>query len=53
MTGRQAASRHLKQLVAIGVLQEKAVGKEKLFLHPKFLQLLTREGNTFAPYSAP
>lgn len=47
---RQAASRYLKQLVGVGVLEEQAFGKEKLFLHPKFLQLLTRETNEFAPY---
>jgi hypothetical protein len=32
------------------VLQEKAVGREKLFIHPKLMRLLTQEGNTFAPY---
>ncbi len=47
---RQAASRYLKHLVAIGVLEEKTMGKEKLFLHPKFLALLTREGNDSARY---
>lgn len=47
---RQAASRYLKQLVDIGVLQEQAVGREKLFLHPKLLTLLTRESNQFANY---
>jgi Fic family protein len=47
---RQAASRYLKQLVAIGVLEEKAIGREKLFVHPKLLQLLTRDSNKFAPY---
>lgn len=47
---RQAASRYLKQLVSIGVLEEKSVGKEKLFVHPKFLQLLTREDNDVSPY---
>lgn len=47
---RQAASRYLKQLQAIGVLKETVVGKEKLFLHPKLMQLLTQESNTFVPY---
>ncbi len=49
--GRQTASRHLKQLAATGVLNEVAVGREKLFLHPKLMQLLTREGNQFTAYS--
>ncbi|HUQ68152.1 MAG TPA: Fic family protein [Planctomycetaceae bacterium] len=48
---RQAASRYLKQLVEIGVLEEKAVGREKLFLHPKLLRLLTRDDNAVADYA--
>jgi Fic family protein len=48
---RETASRYLKRLTAIGVLEEKAVGREKLFTHPKLLRLLTRESNTFTPYS--
>lgn len=49
---RQAASRYLKQLVDIGVLEERPVGREKLFIHPKLLRLLTREDNEFAEYAA-
>lgn len=51
LAGRQAASRYLKQLVDIGVLQEETSGREKLFLHPKFLTLLTRESNDFTEYA--
>lgn len=47
---RQAASRYLKELVSIGVLQEVQVGKEKLFIHPKLMHLLTRDDNNFTPY---
>jgi len=50
IAGRQAASRYLKQLVQIGVLEEKAIGREKLFIHPKLMKLLTREGNSFQGY---
>ena len=50
IAGRQAASRYLKQLVEINVLQEKIVGREKLFIHPKLLHLLTRDDNTIAAY---
>ncbi len=49
---RQAASRYLKELVAIGVLREVAFGKEKLFIHPKLMQLLSWDGNEFVKYSA-
>jgi Fic family protein len=48
---RQAASRYLKQLIAVGVLEERPFGKDKLFLHPKFLQLLTQDSNSFTPYA--
>lgn len=47
---RQAASQYLKQLVAIGVLVEAPTTKEKLFIHPKLMQLLTRDRNEFTPY---
>ncbi len=48
---RQTASVYLKELVRIGVLEEKAVGREKLFIHPKLMRLLTRESNDFKPYA--
>ena len=47
---RQAASRQLKQLFSIGVLREISVGKEKLLVHPKLMQLLSRDGNVVAAY---
>ncbi len=46
---RQAASRYLKELVDIGVLEERSVGREKLFIHPKYLNLLIRDDD-FATY---
>jgi len=48
---RQAASRYLKELVDIGVLREVQVGKEKLFIHPQLMQLLTRDSNDFELYT--
>ena len=51
IAGRQAASRYLKALAGAGVLDERAVGKEKLFVHPKLMTLLTRDSNTFKPYA--
>lgn len=48
---RQTASLYLKQLVEIGVLVEAPTSKEKLFIHPKLMQLLTRDGNELIPYS--
>ena len=50
IAGRQAASRYLKQLTEIGVLEEMSAGREKLFIHPKLLRLLTHEQNEFPSY---
>lgn len=47
---RHASSRYLKDLVGIGVLEELAIGREKLFLHPKLMKILTEESNDFTPY---
>jgi len=38
---RQSASVYLKRLCVIGVLEERKVGRETLFLNPAFLRLLT------------
>lgn len=50
IAGRQAASRYLKDLSAAGVLREKAFGREKLFVHPKLIDVLVNDTNAFAPY---
>lgn len=51
IAGRQAASRYLKALVSVGVLREKQVGREKLFVHARLLALLTRESTRRNPDS--
>lgn len=38
---RQSASVYLKKLAEIGVLEERKVGREKMFVNPEFLRLLT------------
>ncbi|MBI4184232.1 MAG: Fic family protein [Proteobacteria bacterium] len=38
---RQSASVYLKKLAEIGVLEERKIGREKLFINPDFLKLLT------------
>lgn len=48
---RQTASRYLKLLVEIGALEERQVGRAKLFVHPKLMELLKQEGNDFDRYS--
>ena len=47
---RQSASVYLKQLCVIGVLNEIRSGKEKLFVHPKLMQIMTSDENTFESY---
>lgn len=47
---RQTASTYLKQLCEIGVLVEMEVGREKLFIHPKLIELLTNDRNDFTHY---
>jgi Fic family protein len=48
---RQTASTYLKKLAEIGVLKEVSKGKEKLFVHPKLMQLLTNDKNQFSEYN--
>ena len=47
---RQTASRYLHALADLGVLRTRRLGREKLFFHPRLLDLLTREPNEFEPY---
>ncbi|MFO7691260.1 MAG: Fic family protein [Cryobacterium sp.] len=47
---RQTASKYLKQLAALGVLEERSAGREKIFLHPKLLHLLGSDDNRFPAY---
>jgi Fic family protein len=47
---RQTASRYLKELVSLGVLQELKIGREKLFVHPRLMTLLTTDSNDVKPY---
>jgi Fic family protein len=48
---RQTASVYLKQLADIGVLKEVKSGRETLFVHPKYIELLTGEENIWVYYA--
>jgi len=48
---RQTASVYLKQLCEIGVLQEVKSGREAIFVHPKYIELLTGEENVWVYYA--
>lgn len=50
---RQAASTYLKELARIGVLTEEKIGRDKIFLHRKYLDLLSSDEHTFEPYPKP
>ena len=47
---RQAASTYLKELVRLGVLEEEKVGRDKIFLHRKYLDVLFSDEHAFEPY---
>lgn len=47
---RQAASRCLHALAELGVLEEKTLGKEKLYVHPRLLRLLGSEIHDYDRY---
>jgi Fic family protein len=49
---RQTASVYLKQLCDIGVLKEIKSGRETLFVHPKYIELLTGEENVWVYYDS-
>jgi Fic family protein len=48
---RQTASVYLKQLCETGVLSELKSGRETLFVHPKYIELLTGEENVWVYYA--
>ena len=48
---RQTASVYLKQLCDIGVLREVKSGRETIFVHPKYIELLTGEENVWIYYA--
>lgn len=48
---RVSASRYLKQLVEIGVLVEEKRGRDKVFIHRRYMDLLGRDDHEFARYA--
>ena len=47
-----AGSAHRTITTLLGVLQETTMGKDKLFIHPKLMRLLTQDSNKFTHYLA-
>jgi Fic family protein len=50
IVGREAAGKYLKELALLGILDEEKVGRDKIFLHRKYLDVLFSDGHTFEPY---
>ncbi len=48
---RHAASKYLKLLVEIGVLVEEKRGRDKVFIHRTYMDLLGRDDHTFPRYA--
>jgi Fic family protein len=50
IAARHTASAYLKQLAGLGILEEEKVGRDKVFLHRKYIDVLFGEEHTFQPY---
>lgn len=48
---RKTASKHLKELVAKGVLDERQEGRENIYINVRFLDLLTSDRNDFKTFT--
>jgi Fic family protein len=53
IAGREAVSKYLRALVRLGILEEDKVGRDKIFLHRKYIDVLFAEEHTFQPYPRP
>ena len=50
IAARHTASAYLKELARLGILEEEKVGRDKVFLHRKYLDVLFGDAHTFEPY---
>jgi Fic family protein len=50
LANRATASKHLKELVAKGVLQERKEGRENIYINVRLLKLLTSDENDFEKF---
>jgi Fic family protein len=51
LANRATASKHLKELVAKGVLHERKEGRENIYINVRLLELLTAEGNGYKAFT--
>jgi Fic family protein len=50
---RETASIYLRQLRELGIMKEEKVGRDKIFLHWKYIDVLFGEEHSFQPYPRP
>jgi Fic family protein len=50
IAARHTASAYLKELAALGILEEEKVGRDKIFVHRKYIDVLFGEEHAFQPY---
>jgi Fic family protein len=50
IAARHTASAYLKELARLGILEEEKVGRDKVFLHRKYLDVLFGDTHVFEPY---
>jgi Fic family protein len=50
IAARHTASAYLKELARLGILEEEKVGRDKVFLHRKYLSVLFSDEHAFEPY---
>lgn len=53
VAARHTASAYLKELASLGILEEEKVGRDKIFLHRKYIDALFGEEHAFQPYPRP
>lgn len=50
IASRHTASAYLKELARLGILEEEKIGRDKIFLHRKYLDVLFSDAHDFQPY---
>jgi Fic family protein len=53
IAGREASAKYLRELEKLGVLEAQKTGREVIFLHRKYLDVLNGDDHTFKPYMEP
>ena len=50
---RQSGSEYLKKLADINVLRIQEVGREKIFINPRFMNILLKDTDNYVPFDSP